>query len=80
MIGSQVSLSSPCSPRCSARFEWRCSSAVVFSAQTKRWFITMGHASFNSRTNNGRGYATEGAARKAIMLPKRVPARVGGAL
>jgi uncharacterized Zn finger protein len=51
----------------------------VFSAQTKRWFITMGHASFNSRANNGRGYATEGAARKAIMLPKRLPARVGGA-
>jgi hypothetical protein len=76
VIAAGLSLSSSCSPRCtSAKGEFRCPEAVVFSAQTKRWFITMGHASFNSRANNGRGYATEGAARKAILLPRRLPAR-----
>lgn len=45
----------------------RCAEAVKFSAQTKRWFITMGHRNFNSRANNRTGYATERAARKVAL-------------
>lgn len=30
------------------------------------FFITFGHAGFNSPTNNGRGYRTEASARAAI--------------
>jgi hypothetical protein len=36
---------------------------VVKQAPTGRWFITIGHAGFNTRANNGSGYATEEAAR-----------------
>lgn len=36
---------------------------VVIDGQT---FITFGHCGFNSKVNNGRGYATEAFARAAI--------------
>lgn len=34
-------------------------------APTGRWFITMGHAGFNSPANNGFGYASRERARAA---------------
>ncbi|MGA0852319.1 MAG: hypothetical protein ACO3QQ_03045 [Candidatus Nanopelagicaceae bacterium] len=32
-----------------------------------RWFITLGHPGFNSKANNGKGYATKQKALKAIV-------------
>lgn len=37
----------------------------VKQAPTGRWFITMGHAGFNSPANNRAGYATREAAKSA---------------
>lgn len=37
----------------------------VVAAQGGRYFITMGHPGFNSRANNGNGYATATAAKAA---------------
>lgn len=39
---------------------------MVKQAPSGRWYITMGHAGFNSRANNGAGYASEGKARAAL--------------
>jgi hypothetical protein len=49
-----------------------CTDAVKQNPQTGRWFITMGHAGFNSKTNNGDGYATQAKAQAVVwwfMLP-----------
>lgn len=35
-----------------------CQHVVKQNDTTGRWFITMGHAGFNSPANNDRGYAT----------------------
>lgn len=39
-----------------------CVEAVKENPATGRWYITMGHAGFNTRANNGSGYATRAAA------------------
>jgi hypothetical protein len=36
-----------------------------------RWFITIGHAGFNTKANNGRGYATRDKAITAILSNSR---------
>ena len=41
-----------------------------------RWFVTMGHAGFNSRANNGFGYATEANARRAVATYQGRTARL----
>ena len=38
---------------------------AVKQAPTGRWYITMGHAGFNSTANNGAGYETVRSARMA---------------
>lgn len=43
-----------------------CAEAVKANPATGRWYITMGHPGFNSRANNGAGYATKAAAEKAL--------------
>jgi hypothetical protein len=47
----------------------RCTQAVV--EHNGRWWITFGHCGFNGALNNGRGYATEAAARKGILRHQR---------
>lgn len=42
-----------------------CSHVAKQRPDTGRWYITMGHAGFNSRENNGSGYATQLEARQA---------------
>lgn len=39
---------------------------AVKQAPTGRWFITMGHAGFNSRANNFNGYETKGLALRSM--------------
>lgn len=43
-----------------------CAKAVKQNPETGRYFITMGHPGFNSRANNGSGYATQAAALAAF--------------
>jgi hypothetical protein len=40
--------------------------AVVQAGAAGNWFVTMGHAGFNTRANNGGGYISEKAARAAV--------------
>jgi len=47
-------LTSACAQTMACRDPW-CHDAVKV-APTGRWFITMGHAGFNSPANNGAGY------------------------
>lgn len=55
-------LSSTCAAGCRGRC-WE----IAKQAPNGRWFITMGHAGFNSRANNGRGYASRFAAENASL-------------
>lgn len=55
------------SPICPKGHE--CPSAVT--AHEGRFYITFGHAAFNSAANNGAGYATEAHARAAIRRHTR---------
>lgn len=51
-----------------------CADAVK-QAPSGRWFITMGHAGFNTATNNASGYRSEQDARKVMRkLLMRSPA------
>jgi len=43
-----------------------CENAVAMLPETKRWFITFGHAGFNSRLNNMHGYDTKAKAMAAM--------------
>lgn len=43
-----------------------CETAVAQYPKTGKWFITSGHAGFNSPTNNANGYRTKGLALKAM--------------
>lgn len=43
-----------------------CAEAVKLNPESGRWFITMGHPGFNSRANNGDGYASRARALKAF--------------
>lgn len=52
-------------------YDSECVHAVKKSGS--RFFITMGHVSFNSRANNGSGYTSERAARASMA---RVISRV----
>ena len=40
---------------------------MVKQAQTGRWYITMGHAGFNTTANNRDGYRTQRAAIKVAV-------------
>lgn len=40
-----------------------CRDAVKQNEDTKRFYITMGHAGFNTKTNNADGYPSERSAR-----------------
>jgi hypothetical protein len=44
-----------------------CNEAVKQSPETGRWFITMGHAGFNSRLNNLGGYTQKVDAKNAML-------------
>lgn len=57
-------LSSPCAAAICRNAD--CAHATAQHPTTGRWFITMGHCQFNSRANNGRGYASQAAALRAI--------------
>jgi hypothetical protein len=51
----------------SCRESYRCPHSVKRNpAPGGKWFITMGHAGFNSPTNNGGGYVSEQAAHYGI--------------
>jgi len=43
-----------------------CAQATKQNPQTGRWFITIGHAGFNTRANNASGYETQGEACAAL--------------
>lgn len=49
-----------------------CGDVVRANPATGRWFITMGHAGFNTSTNNDRGYASR---RSAIAVERRLVRR-----
>jgi hypothetical protein len=51
--------------------------AVQQLPETGRWFISMGHAGFNSAANNRNGYATERSARNAVAHYQGKSQRVG---
>lgn len=58
-----MSLPAHLSPDCqSYGYCNQCQEPVKQDTTTGRWFITMGHAGFNSRWNNGAGYATRAKA------------------
>ena len=65
-------LNSTCSDVCRNP---KCAQAVK-QAPNGRWFITIGHAGFNTAANNGNGYGTEKAARKAVALLTGMDGRV----
>jgi hypothetical protein len=48
-----------------------CEQAVVQNPETGRWFVTFGHAGFNSRANNGSGVATRRAAVGSVLRHQR---------
>lgn len=58
-----------CGNDCANRFK---------QAADGRWFITMGHAGYNSPANNGDGYASEKAAAAAHNRYRNRAARRGG--
>lgn len=60
-----VLTSTPCSASAFCR-NAECPHTTVREPVTGRWFITMGHAQFNSPANNGKGYASRAAALRAV--------------
>ena len=64
---SDVLFSAPCKESGFCR-NINCSHAVAEFPETGTWFITFGHAGFNSPANNGRGYASKA---KALAAMKR---------
>lgn len=44
----------------------KCAEATKQCEYDGRWYITMGHAGFNTPANNRNGYATQGAAKGAM--------------
>lgn len=57
-------LSSSCQAVCRQE---KCPDAVKLNTASGTWYITIGHAGFNSPTNNKFGYATESSARSAMI-------------
>lgn len=43
-----------------------CKDAVAMLPETGKWYITFGHAGFNSKANNGLGYLTKAKAMAAM--------------
>jgi len=50
-----------------------CPDAVKRSLNNGRWYITMGHAGFNTKANNGNGYATKNTALSTMKKLTRRP-------
>lgn len=46
--------------------ECRGAGADAVEQKHGRWYVTMGHAGFNTRANNAQGYATERSARAVV--------------
>lgn len=44
-----------------------CPHAVRQNPYDGRWYVTMGHAGFNTKANNANGYATQAAAAKTVQ-------------
>lgn len=65
MTISDVLFSSPCKDNGVCRNP-NCETAVAQFPKTGKWFITFGHAGFNSPTNNASGYHTKALALKAM--------------
>jgi len=65
MVISDVLFSSPCKDNGICRNP-SCETAVAQYPKTGKWFITFGHAGFNSPTNNVNGYRTKGLALRAM--------------
>lgn len=61
-------LLSPCVDRCDifCRESYRCPHSAKRNPETGRWYITMGHAGFNSKSNNRNGYVSQQAAHYGI--------------
>ncbi len=61
-------LNSPClnSPHQDFCSKVECSYLVKQNPTTGRWFITIGHAGFNSRANNFDGYSSYTSAKAAV--------------
>ena len=60
----QPDLTSPCADARNFSCRGECGH-LTKQAQSGRWFLTMGHAGFNSPANNGRGYETKAKAEAA---------------
>jgi hypothetical protein len=67
MTISDVLFSSPCKETGFCRNP-NCETAVAQFPKTRKWFITFGHAGYNSPTNNASGYLTEAIARKVMKF------------
>lgn len=67
MTISDVLFSSPCKETGYCR-NINCETAVAQYPKTGRWFITFGHAGFNSHTNNTEGYLTKDLALRSVKL------------
>ena len=62
-------LQSPCADKMDVdlcRESYRCACSVKRNPDNGRFYITMGHAGFNSHANNGEGYVSEQAAHFGI--------------
>jgi hypothetical protein len=65
MTISDTLFSSPCKDHGFCR-NINCETAVAQFNETGRWYITFGHAGFNSPSNNGNGYETKNKALSAM--------------
>ncbi len=64
---SDILFSSPCKENGLCRNP-NCETAVAQFPETGNWYITFGHAGYNSPSNNGHGYSSKA---KAIAAMKR---------
>ena len=58
---SDILFSSPCKENGFCR-NANCETAVAEFTETGRWFITFGHAGYNSPANNASGYSSKAKA------------------
>jgi len=61
MTISELLFSSPCKETGFCR-NANCDTAVAQFSETGRWYITFGHAGYNSPANNSNGYASKAKA------------------
>lgn len=59
----KILFSAPCVPLCE---NTNCEHAVAQLSETGNWYITFGHAGFNSIFNNGIGYSSKEKAMAAM--------------